>query len=174
MMRSVLVTALALSSGACANFSPLTKQVTVPNVAANSAQWLTYDSSRRGTLVIREVGENGKPDRVISCAEPAPDTGFSFTNSFKANGSSGGTTIGAEAAFAATLVALAGRDNLVLMTRESMFRLCEARANGFINNDQYNSQFTKLLEQIVEIAQAVKQQSAQATAALVKAQEDRR
>ncbi|MEM6475553.1 MAG: hypothetical protein AAF687_05245 [Pseudomonadota bacterium] len=104
----------------------------------------------------------------MSCAEPAPDTGYSFNNSFKLSGESGDTTVGAEAAFAATLVALAGRDNLVLMTRESMFRLCEARANGFISDDQYNQQFGELLKQIVKIAEAIQERSALAQQALTR------
>lgn len=166
MLKPILLSALALSCGACANFSPLTKSTSVPSVSPDGAQWLTYDSSRRGTLILRDK-ESG---RVMSCAEPAPDTGFSFTNSFKGNGSSGGTTIGAEASFAATLVALAGRDNLVLMTRESMFRLCEARLNGFIDNAQYNTQFSALLKQIVNIAEAIKKQSEEAAATIAAAQ----
>lgn len=165
MFKKMMIGALAISCGACANFSPLTKQNTVASVSDTGAQWLTYDSSRRGTLVIKEKGTG----RIISCAEPAPDTGFSFTNSAKASVGSGGTTIGAEAAFAATLVALAGRDNLVLMTRESMFRLCEARANGFITNAQYDAQFKKLLDQIVKIAEAVQTQSGAAQQALISA-----
>ena len=161
LKTSVLLGSLALCS-ACANFSPLTKRTEIPRVAEGHAQWLTYDSSRRGTLVLYDK-EN---DRLMSCAEPAPDTGFSFDNSAKLSGSSGSTTIGAEVAFAATLVALAGRDNLVLMTRESMFRLCEARANGFISNTQYNERFGKLLDQIVKIAEAVQQESAERQEAL--------
>ena len=104
----------------------------------------------------------------MACAEPAPDAGHSFTTSLKLDGSSGGTTIGADAAAAATLVALAGRDNLVLMTRETMFRLCEARANGFIDDEQYNARFEQLLNKIVEIAEAVKSQS-EATKAMATA-----
>lgn len=165
--KIALVSSLTLC-GACANFSPLTDSSQVPVVVDGGAQWLTYDSTRRGTLIIRGKDSNGN-EQVMACAEPAPDTGYSFDNKLKLDGTRGETTVGAEAAFAATIVSLAGRDNLVLMTRESMFRLCEARANGFITNAQYNDRFSQLLDKIVEIAQAVKTQSETAQQALTAA-----
>jgi len=152
MRNLVLVSSLALVLSGCASFSPL---VTQKPVAANGSAWLTYDASRRGTLL---VSENGKI--VRSCAEPAPDAVYSFANSLKASaGGAGGSTTSGEATVNATALALAGRDNLVLLAREALFRLCEARANGDISDKRYADIFQDVLQQIKEIAAAEKAKS---------------
>lgn len=154
-MRSILcISSLLLALSGCANFTPLVSQ---KPIIQNGSQWLTYDASRRGTLV---VAENGKIIR--SCAEPAPDTANSFVNSLKGTfKTAGGTSAeGVDASVNATALALAGRDNLVLLARESLFRLCEARANGDISQKRYADIFQDVLQQIKEISEAEKAKSA--------------
>jgi len=100
------------------------------------------------------------PDgKIRSCAEPAPDTAYSFNNAVKANVESGNTTAGGELSFAATVLALAGRDNLVLLARDAMFRLCEASANGTIDDAKYTELYLKVLDQIANIATASNERS---------------
>tara|TARA_R110001599_G_scaffold101048_3_gene258687 strand:+ start:76 stop:579 length:504 start_codon:yes stop_codon:yes gene_type:complete len=143
--------ALLVSTSGCATFSPLT---THRYIGDSGGQWLTYDSTRRGTLIVRS------PDgKIRSCAEPAPDTAYSFNNAVKANVESGGTTAGGELTFAATVLALAGRDNLVLLARDAMFRLCEASANGTIDQAQYKELYMKVLDQVTNIATASSERS---------------
>lgn len=151
----LLLLPLALSTAAlsgCATFSPLTSH---QYIGDKSGQWLTYDSSRRGTLIIQS------PDgKVRSCSEPAPDTAYSFSNAIKANVESGGTTAGADISLAATIAELAGRDNLVLLARDAMYRLCEASANGMIDDKQYTALYEKVLDQVANISVASKERSA--------------
>ncbi len=141
-----------LSAG-CANLSPLTS---IKPIAPEGGHWLTYDASRRGTLV---TVKGGQIDR--SCAEPAPDAVYSFVNQLKGTfkTAGGASAEGVDAAINATASALAGRDNLVLLARESLFRLCEARANGDISSDQYARIFSEVLKQVVEIAAVEKARS---------------
>lgn len=150
-----LLLPLALSAvllSGCATFSPLTSH---QYIGDKSGQWLTYDSTRRGTLIVRS------PDgKVRSCSEPAPDTAYSFTNALKANVESGGTTAGTDISLAANIAELAGRDNLVLLARDAMYRLCEASANGMISTEQYATLYSAVLAQVANIATASKERSA--------------
>ncbi len=145
-MRGSIISATALiMCSACANFTPPATQRTLTQ---SGVHWITYDSSRRGTLL---AVENGKVIR--SCAEPAPDTAYSFVNTV--SGSSGkkdAAQTEVDLAFNATALALAGRDNLVLLARESLFRLCEARANKDISEADYGAGFVAVLNQITAIA----------------------
>ena len=100
------------------------------------------------------------PDgKIRSCSEPAPDTAYSFSNAIKANVKTGETTVDAEVALAANLAELAGRDNLVLLARDAMYRLCEASANGMIDSSQYQELYKKVLEQVTNISGASKARS---------------
>ena len=149
-----LLLPLALSTvtlSGCATFAPLTSH---QYIGDKSGQWLTYDSTRRGTLIVES------PDgKVRSCSEPAPDTAYSFSNAIKANGESGGTTAGVDVTLAATIAELAGRDNLVLLARDAMYRLCEASANGMITSGQYAELYGAVLTQVTNIAGASKERS---------------
>lgn len=147
MRSALLMSPLLLLLPGCANLSPLVSQ---KPIAANGSAWLTYDASRRGTLIVSQDGKI-----VRSCAEPAPDTAYSFANSLKGSLSTpGGSEASGDASVNATALALAGRDNLVLLARESLFRLCEARANGDISEKRYADIFQDVLQQIKEIAAA--------------------
>jgi hypothetical protein len=140
---------LMLATG-CANFSPLVTQRAIPQ---NGPHLVTYDSSRRGTLFTVVDGKV-----TAACAEPAPDTAYNFSNAFKASGKGGKTPaeVSVDVALTATALQLAGRDNLVLLTREAMFRLCEAQANNFLGNPAYAAQFQTILQQITTIADTKK------------------
>jgi hypothetical protein len=154
LTSTTVVVSLMLATG-CANFSPL---VTTRAIPQNGPHLVTYDSSRRGTLF---TVENGKV--TAACAEPAPDTAYSFNNAFKASGKGGKTPaeVTVDVALTATALQLAGRDNLVLLTREAMFRLCEAQANNFLNDASYATNFAVILAQIEKIA-TVKTEEAKA------------
>ena len=147
MKRLLLPLALSAANlSGCATFSPLTSH---QYIGDRSGQWLTYDSTRRGTLIVTS------PDGEIrSCSEPAPDTAYNFSNAVKANVETGGTTAGADISLAATIAELAGRDNLVLLARDAMYRLCEASANGMINSQQYSDLYKQVLAQVSNIATA--------------------
>lgn len=145
MKLHLLVSAVSMMTlSACANLSPLTRSTQLKD----GNYWLTYDSSRRGAYVYK--GEDGK---LHSCAEPAPDTGYNFTNGLKGKTTTAsGTSAEAEANLTATLLALEGRDNLVLISREALYRICEMRANGDIPTDKVYPAFQEVMFAIKEIA----------------------
>lgn len=135
----------------CANFSPLASH---KPLAANQSAWLVYDSSRRGAYV--RAGADGT-SRI--CAEPAPDTAYSFENSLAGKlKTPAGADGSVDAKLAATIAELAGRDNLVLIAREALFRICEMRANGDLPADKVFPAFQEVMNAIMEVAKFKQQQ----------------
>ncbi len=66
----------------------------------------------------------------------------------------------------ATAQALAGRDDLVLLAREALFRICEGSLNGSIKADDVKHLFQDVFQQVKEIAVAQSQTAkSKATAA---------
>lgn len=139
----LIMAAVALTG--CANlYPPASKR----ELAPNQSYWLNYDASRRGTMIV--TGDA----KVKSCSEPAPDVALSFANTFKgsAKAPAGATAGSGEATLNATAMALAGRDELVLLAREALFRICEANLNGTVSDDRVASMFNGVFEGVVKIA----------------------
>ncbi|WP_233080246.1 hypothetical protein [Rheinheimera soli] len=70
------------------------------------------------------------------------------------NVQSGGTSndlLSASGNVSRTANELAGRDNVVLLTRETYFRLCEAFANGAISRDDYGRLHQETMHQITSM-----------------------
>lgn len=159
MTKSILLgTALAfagLSLGACANLHPPSFR---DEIKPGTTSWVSYDASRRGAWVAVDSSGN-----IRSCAEPVPDVAMSFVNQLKGDFTlpNDASASEVEATMKATAAALAGRDNLVLLARESLFRICEASANGVIDGDQAHGLMKDTLDLVVQIA---KTQAAEADA----------
>ena len=145
-MRWMLCGAYLALSG-CANFTP---PASVHRLEPNANFWVSYDSSRRGAWI--STGSNGE---IKSCAEPAPDIALSLSTGLKGSFESGGTNAsGVDASATATALALAGRDNVVLLAREALFRICEQVALGNIDRSQLVNLYKEVFYQTTEIAKA--------------------
>jgi hypothetical protein len=59
-----------------------------------------------------------------------------------------------DASFNATALALAGRDDVVLLAREALFRICEAQMNNAIKDSEVKPLFNDVFQQVKEIAVA--------------------
>ncbi len=75
-MKSIAVLSISTLCAlvGCANLAPPSQAT---NLEGGKAYWLSYDASRRGSIVVPE-GQT-----VRSCSEPAPDVALSFVNSLK-------------------------------------------------------------------------------------------
>jgi len=146
IFRSIAVASCALLAS-CANLYPPSSKSQIDD---KQSYWMSYDASRRGTLVLAEGS------KTRSCSEPAPDVGLSFVNSVKGDLTTpGGTSVtGLDAAANATVVALAGRNDVVLLAREALFRICEASLNGTIRPGDVRPLFITVFEQVTKIAEA--------------------
>lgn len=155
-MRTLLLLPIVFGVAGCANF---TRPASIHQLSANSRYWVSYDSSRRGAwLATNDAGH------VTSCAEPAPDVALSFNSGLKGSLEvSGAKATGIDASAAATAAALAGRDNIVLLAREALFRICEQTAMGNIDKSQIKPLFQDVFEQTKQIAIAQAQKEEQKT-----------
>jgi hypothetical protein len=142
---AVIVSMSTLSG--CANFSPLTSaRVLRPG----TNYWLAYDASRRGTYISTDKATGN----IRACAEPAPDTAYSFSNKLEAAANSANVDANAKMELAATALALAGRDRTVLAAREALFRLCEAEANGDLKQGEYFDGFQEVMYTVRAMVEA--------------------
>lgn len=144
-IRRVAVLCSFVMLASCANlYPPSTKK----EIDASTSYWISYDASRRGALVVPRSSD------IRSCAEPAPDVGLTFVNSLKGNLTKpdGTAVTGAEATASATVVALAGRNEVVLLAREALFRICEASLNGTVSDGEVKPLIELVFTKVSEIA----------------------
>lgn len=136
---------LATTLTGCANLSSPSSATSIEN---GKNYWLSYDASRRGAIII----SNGQ--KTISCSEPFPDVALSFVNTLKGSlTTSGGLSAqGVDASINATALALAGRDDVVLLAREALYRICEAHQNGALQQSEVKPLFQDVFQQVKEIA----------------------
>jgi hypothetical protein len=146
-LPNLLLVVAALSASGCSSFqSPSSKEELSPN----QSYWMRYDASRRGAIVLTN------DSKVKICAEPAPDVGMSFINTLKGDFklSENTSATGFDTALNATAMALSGRDNIVLLAREALFRICEANINGALPPSDVKVLFQDVFDQVKRIAEA--------------------
>ena len=149
-----MIVVFALTISGCATFSaPSSSKELKPS----QSYWMSYDASRRGSIIV------ASDSKVKTCAEPAPDVAMSFVNALKGDFKlPGGTAAtGVDATLNATAMALAGRDDVVLLAREALFRICEASINGTIQPSDVKPLFEDVFKQVeaIAVAQANKAKS---------------
>jgi hypothetical protein len=140
-MRSTASLVLTLTAGllaGCAARAERTTSIQVdPGITA-----LNFSADFRGVYIKR----NGQVERL--CAEPTTDVAAS---------TSGGLTLGVGAdqlgdTSSDSATALGGRDALVLITRELLFRACELALNTEASYEQSLALYQAALEMIKAIA----------------------
>jgi len=131
----------------CVNLYPPTAK---KEIDATKSYWISYDASRRGTLVVPSAST------IKSCSEPAPDIALTLANKLEGGLTTpGGTEItDGEATINATVNALAGRNDVVLLAREALFRICEASLNGEIKKEGVGPLIEYVFDKVAAIATA--------------------
>jgi hypothetical protein len=152
MIHRLTALASCFLLASCANLYPPSTKKQIDN---GSSYWVSYDASRRGALILP------KSSQVRACSEPAPDVGLTFVNTLKGNLTTpdGTSATGIDAAANATVVALAGRNEVVLLAREALFRICEASMNDTIGSGDVRPLIEKVFTDVAEIAKAQAQDS---------------
>ena len=128
---------------------------------------VSYTGTTRGAY----VWPNGNDKRV--CAEPPPDLGLTTAREISANLKAAAQTLGSigapsvDAAGAAKLssaaIELAGRSQIVLLTREFLYRECELAANFAPGSEGYEAlaaQYRGILDVVIKLAEAEKSRAA--------------
>lgn len=144
-MKIIITLCTFLTLVGCTTFTPPAHQKELKN----GTIWLTYDASRRGTIVVPINTET--PYRF--CAEPVPDVALTLANKIKLGVKQPANDISANGSVDLGAVAsvLNGRTETVLLAREAMFRLCEASLNGAIPKEKYTEHFGAILKLVEEL-----------------------
>lgn len=152
MEKLLLVLMASLLFTGCAHFTPLAQQ---RELDPSKIYWVNYDASRRGAFIVPV------DKKFVSCAEPAPDIGFNLTNGLKGNFSFPNGTNISEVDGSSNVITqeLSGRENVVLLAREAMFRLCERGANSGLSEESYQALYNNVFNKVAEIAQAQAQKA---------------
>lgn len=108
-----------------------------------------YDASRRGAYILPADGS------LKVCAEPAPDVALESITKIIAELKLADPNVDAKTQleFQQKVVELAGRTQLVLVLRESLYRLCEQGANGQLNSEQIASLYKQALDTVLKLAE---------------------
>ncbi|HXV24139.1 MAG TPA: hypothetical protein VED46_07760 [Alphaproteobacteria bacterium] len=128
---------------------------------------VSYTGTTRGAY----VWPDGNAKRV--CAEPPPDLGLTTAREISANLKAAAANLGAiaspsiDAGGAAKLssaaIELAGRSQLVLLTREFLYRECELAANFAPGTPEYEAlskQYLEILKVVATLAEADRDRAA--------------
>ena len=135
-LRHALLTTAALSVCGCSVFDTETQR-------SYSADRDWRVPAAFTTADVRVVTQRQHPllHNDVLCTEPSPDVAKALTSSGSLAGSGGNgavtASITATASSAEALAELAGRSSALLVVRDSLYRACEAYANGIIGQDAY-------------------------------------
>lgn len=152
MRRLLLLVTLVLLAGGCAQKNSRVLDIEAHN-EKSVAKAVTYPADLRGAYFVDET------KGMKYCAEPAPDVARNFIKEFNAALQANVPTKGSvNATVAATLqntaLELAGRSELVLLSREMLYRLCELSNNAKLENVDAKSLYESAMETIVNLSES--------------------
>lgn len=144
---SICVAAFCVASflSGCAS---MTSPMRTHALEAGKPYAIDYDATRRGAYIL-------PGDRSMKmCAEPAPDVAMESITNIIANLKlqQANADANAQVELQQKIVELAGRTQLVLVLRESLYRLCEQGVNGQLNNEQIAALYKQALDTVLRLA----------------------
>lgn len=152
MKNTIMALCIVILTG-CSALSPQ-KPIHIESQAISSNGDLYAVPANVRTIDIRK-----KTSDYIICSEPVPDIAMSNALKLALEASSSqisgsvsnslGLKGGSEAS--TTALELAGRTQIVLLAREFIYSNCNARANGWISNADFNTSQSKIVAQISEM-----------------------
>lgn len=141
---ALLVASGSLLGGCASLTSPMRTHALQPG----TPYAIDYDATRRGAYILPGDGS------MKMCAEPAPDVAMDSVTQIIANLKLPQTGVDANAQIELQqkVVELAGRTQLVLVLRESLYRLCEQGVNRQLSNEQIAALYKQALETVLRLA----------------------
>lgn len=110
---------------------------------------IDYDATRRGAYILPADGS------MKICAEPSPDVAMESITKIIAELKLAQADVDAKTQMELQqrIVELAGRSQLVLVLRESLYRLCEQGVNQHLSNDQIAALYSQALDTVLKLAE---------------------
>ena len=164
LCRTPLITMLLLLAG-CAGANQ--EKAYTDEIGKSGFRLVSYTGTTRGAY----IWPDGKTGHI--CAEPPPDLGLTTAREISANlkaaasalGTIGSPSLeaGGVAKLSSAAIELAGRSQLVLLTREFLYRDCELAANFGPGTTEYTAlgaQYGKVLDVVLRLAEAERDRAA--------------
>lgn len=143
---------LSLPGIGCRTSTKPTGIRTILNSTNAHVRLVHYDATRRGVYIVQHgVGD------VRIAAEPPPDAAMAVAAEFigKVSGMGAQATGGElNAKLNESIVELAGRGQVVTLARDALYRLAEMYVNEAIEKEEYQKQYSKILEMITTLVTA--------------------
>jgi hypothetical protein len=117
---------------------------------ARSAYWANYDATRRGAFIL-PAGEH----RAI-CSEPSPDVAVEQTAKLLLTANYAGATGSLTPELTARVVELAGRTQVVLVLRTTLYAACEQSAAGNLSPADIRAIYSEALATVRAMTDADK------------------
>lgn len=110
---------------------------------------IDYDATRRGAYILPADAS------MKICAEPAPDVAMESITKIIAELKLAQADVDAktQVELSQKIVELAGRTQLVLVLRESLYRLCEQGVNGQLSQEQIATLYRQALDTVLKLAE---------------------
>lgn len=137
MLKLLPVALLVFCSTGCETFYPPVNYVSAKNrIQSDGFGVMQSTSNRRFVYIVPQKGADGSQHSFVF-AEPPPDTALQETLKLAAKIPTTAGTAEGNLDYASQVVDLTKRTQTVVLLRDSLFRLIEARANNVINDAQY-------------------------------------
>lgn len=152
--RIVLLALTGLACGCDAWGSPA-KYVKPLRLDANDDRPVALQSNvnRRFVYVVKANGNDTNGRKYYVYAEPPPDTALTSTTDIAASLKLPETAeVAGQLKLATAIVDLTKRTQTIVLLRDTLFRLAEARANGFITEQTYQERMKELTDAAFDIA----------------------
>jgi hypothetical protein len=156
---AVLIGSSAIAGG-CSAF--VTRIQSLP-IDPGTSRVLNMNSDRRATYVLwHNDGDDPRNSRHVVVAEPPPDTALQKTveaiGKLQVTAAPGGDVASGQLGVGVVdrdqILSLTNRTQAVVILRDSLFRLSEARANGFIDKGEWIKLYGKVVDSAKSIAEA--------------------
>ena len=145
-LKSIALVGFFFLLSGCINF---TSPARSSKLDGTQAYWFDYDASRRGAFMV----PNGTKMRV--CAEPPPDVALSLVSKLDTTVKKDGVgEAEGKAEFNTTVVKLAERTQMVMLLRESLYRLCEQSLGQEFTADQFLTAYKATVKAAADLAKA--------------------
>lgn len=156
-----IATAFTVSLGGCGMFDTGQEKAKVLNLPTDKPAVVSYTGTVRGAYI---SPANGNSTKIRYCAEPPPDVAVDALRELGAKLSG---TIAEKGEASAELrskienkiTELSGRSEVILLTRELLYRQCELFANGALSEAQIQQSFPDIVKAVVALAQAEKEKA---------------
>lgn len=162
LSRFLAIAAVTPVAG-CGLFNSGQQKAEILNLPTDKPAVVSFTGTVRGAY----VAPTGAPTDALSiryCAEPPPDVAADTLKDLAAKleaeiANQGKAAAELRSKIETKINELSGRSEVILLTRELLYRQCELFANGALTDQQISENFPRIVEAVVALAEAEQQKA---------------